>query len=95
VYDDLCSYTVSEWTVVDTAVARGAGGIPAWPSVSLAANERQGEESEAYRVVFVTDSDRYTYVPDTAAEFAAFTPGSRWLLTISGLGSITGIEPAP
>lgn len=95
VYDDLCSYTVSEWTVVDTAVARGAGGIPAWPTVSLAANERQGEESEAYRVVFVTDSDRYTYAPDTAAEFAAFTPGSRWLLTVSGFGSITGLEPAP
>ena len=95
VYDDLCSYTVSEWTVVDTAVARGTGGIPSWPSLSLATNERQGEESEVYSVVFVTDSDRYTYTPSNAAEFAALTPGSRWLLTVSGFGGITGIEPAP
>ena len=95
VYDDLCSYTVTEWTVVDTAVARGTGGLPSWPSVSLATDERQGQESETYRVVFATDSDRYTYAPSSAAEFAGFTPGSRWLLTINGFGSITGIDPAP
>jgi DNA-directed RNA polymerase subunit RPC12/RpoP len=95
VYDDLCAYTVAEWTVVDTAVARGTGVIPSWPSVSLAATERQGEESEVYSVVFVTDSDRYTYTPSNAAEFATFTPGSHWLLTVSGFGGITGIEPAP
>ena len=95
VYDDLCSYTISEWTVIDTAVARGTGGVPSWPSVSLATDERQGDESESYTVVLATDSDRYTYTPSTAAEFATFTPGSRWILTVNGFGSLTGIEPAP
>jgi len=95
VYDNLCSFTVSEWTVVDTAVARGTDGYPAWPSVSLSVGERQGDESESYSVVFVTDTDRYTYTPSSAAEFAAFTPGSRWMLTIGGFGGITDVEPAP
>jgi hypothetical protein len=95
VYDDLCSYTVSEWTVIDTAVARGSNTNPSWPSVSLSAGEREGQERESYTVVFVTDSERYTYEPSTAAEFARFVPGSRWLLTVSGFGGITDIEPAP
>jgi hypothetical protein len=95
VYDDLCSYTIPEWTVIDTIVARGTNGVPTWPSASLAGNERQGQESEAYSVVLATDSDRYTYTPSTASEFTAFTPGSRWVLTVNGFGGITGIEPAP
>jgi Double zinc ribbon len=95
VYDSRCSYTIEEWAVVDTEVASGSYGVPAWPSFSLASNERKGEASESYSVVFVTDEGRYTYTPDSAAEFSTFTDGSEWLLEISGFGSITGIEPAP
>ena len=95
VYDTLCSYTVEEWAVIDTAVASGTYSAPAWPSFSLAGNERQGDASESYSVVLLTDDGRYTYTPDSASEFSSFTVGSEWLLEISGFGSVTGIEPAP
>ncbi len=95
VYDDLCSYTAEEWTVVDTAVSSGAAGLPAWPSLSLAVNERQGEQTESYTVVFQTDDGRYTYTPASASEFTAFSIGSRWILEISGFGSISSLQPAP
>jgi hypothetical protein len=94
VYDYLCTYAIEEWSVIDTVVASGASGVPTWPSVSLASNERQGDSSESYSVVFVTDDGRYTYTPDSAAEFSAFSVGSEWLLEISGFGSVTGAEPA-
>lgn len=95
VYDDYCAYTAQAWTVVDTIVARGSNPSPSWPTVSLAANERRGEETESFEVRFVSDSESYTYVPPGATEFAAFVPGSRWLLTVNGFGAITDVEPAP
>jgi hypothetical protein len=94
VYDNLCSYTVEEWAVIDTVASSGTYGAPAWPSISLAANERQGDADESYSVVFVTEDGRYTYTPASAAEFSYFTIGSQWVLEISGFGSITGVEPA-
>jgi hypothetical protein len=95
VYDNLCSYTVEEWRVVDTLVSSSTYGTPAWPSVSLASDERQGETRESYSVVFVTDDGRYTYAPSSSTEFSRFTVGSEWLLKVSAFGSISGIEPAP
>jgi hypothetical protein len=95
VYDELCTYTAEEWAVVDTIVSGGAAGLPSWPSVSLAANQRQGEQTESYSVVFVTDKGHYTYTAASASEFSAFSIGSRWILEVSGLGSITSLQPAP
>jgi Double zinc ribbon len=95
VYDSLCSYTVEEWTVVDTAISSGTNQAPTWPSFSLASNQRQGDASESYSVVLVTDDGRYTYTPESAAEFSNFTIGSDWVLEINGLGSVTSIKPAP
>ena len=95
VYDDRCTYTIPEWTVVDTAVASGTGNAPAWPVMSLSSDERPGEQTQTYSVVFVTGNDSYTYTPQDEAEYAAYVPGSRWLLVLNGLGAITSIEPAP
>jgi ribosomal protein L40E len=95
VYDYLCSYTIEEWSVVDTLATSGTYGAPAWPSLSLASDQRQGDVRESYSVVFATDDGRYTYTPDSAAEFSYFSIGSQWILEVSGFGSITGIEPAP
>ena len=94
VYDDRCTYTLPEWTVVDTAVASGTGNLPAWPAMSLASDERAGEQTQTYSVVFVTANDSYGYAPANEAEYAAYVPGSQWLLVINGLGDSTSIEPA-
>lgn len=95
VYDELCSYTIQDWTVIDTVVSSGASGSPAWPSMSLGVDERQGEQTESYSVVFETDDGRYTYSPSSASEYSDFSTGSRWNLQVNAFGSITSLEPAP
>jgi hypothetical protein len=95
VYDQLCTYTVDEWVVVETERASGDDLTPSWPEIRLAADERQGAEHESFRVILVADGEALTYAPETVTEFAMFAPGSEWTVTISGLGAIVAIEPAP
>jgi hypothetical protein len=95
VYEQMCSYNVNEWVVIDTRRASGDDLNPEWPAVPLAAqDERRGAEHESYRVTLRSDGDTFSYVPSTASEFAAFLPASEWTVTINGLGAIVGVEPA-
>jgi hypothetical protein len=96
VYEPRCTYTVDEWSVVDTRSASGSDLNAQWPEVVLAGDdERRGAEAETYDVTLRSDDDVYTYDPSTAAEFADFAVGSQWAVTINGLGAIVAIEPAP
>jgi hypothetical protein len=95
VYDQRCTYTVDEWSVVETRRAAGSDLDPHWPEVALDGDgERRGAEGETYDVTLRSEDDVYTYEPPTAAEFAAFAVGSQWAVTINGLGAIVEIEPA-
>jgi len=95
VYEQMCTYTVNEWAVVETRRASGSDLDPEWPEVRLAgADERRGAEGETYDVTLRSDGDVFTYEPSTAAEFAAFAVGSQWTVTVSGLGAIVAVEPA-
>lgn len=95
VQDQYCSFTRLQWTVVDTVAARGTDLTPYWPALNLQNQQREGNRSEDFRVEFVSGSDRYTYNPASAQEFANYKIGSRWKLTVNGLGSIVHTEPAP
>jgi ribosomal protein L40E len=94
VYDDYCEYSTQQWVVIDTVVARGQDANPRWPSPALSADQRFGQRDENYVVIFTAGDKTYQYQPRSEAEFARFTPGSRWRLKINGLGSITSVEPA-
>lgn len=93
VYDSYCTYTVMEWQVVDQVVAQGSDLQPAWPSLSLAAGQQEGDHQEEYEVTFSADGQTYHYTVADAATFAQFVPGSRWTLKINAFGVLTSVSP--
>jgi hypothetical protein len=95
VYEQLCTYRVNEWVVAETRRSSGDDLNPVWPEIQLAADdERRGAEHESYGVTLLSEGEQLTYAPPTASEFAAFLPGSEWMVTLNGLGAIVGVEAA-
>ena len=93
VYQDYCDYTVKEWQNVDQAVARGSNLNLAWPNLQLQTGQRQGEQQEAYVVVFATEKGNLEYRLTNPDEFTRFTPGSNWVLVLNGFNQIVSVEP--
>jgi membrane protease subunit (stomatin/prohibitin family) len=94
VYDQFCSYRALDWQVITTPSLSGSDLSPEWPSVSLATDQRRGAEHESYSVVLEAGGDTYTYSPDDAQAYQAFSPGSVWDLQVNGFGSIVDLQPA-
>lgn len=95
VSEQYCSFTRLQWSVINTIESRGTDLQPTWPLFSLATGEKEGNRAEEYRVTFDSGGQQYTYTPDTAADFARFQRGTRWNLTVNGIGAITSLQPAP
>jgi hypothetical protein len=95
VYEPLCSYTIEEWSVVDTLRRTGDDLTPVWPEIDLRSGQREGAQGETYTVFFVGDGDERSFSPESAAEFAVFSVGSEWTIVVNGLGAIVSVEPAP
>ena len=93
VYDTYCSYTVLEWQVVDQLVAQGSNLQPAWPSLSLASDQREGDRVEEFVVTFSAGGQLYRYTVPDASTFAQFAPGSQWTLKINTFGVLTSVSP--
>jgi hypothetical protein len=89
-----CSYTVDEWTTVQTYTLEGNSLQPMYEDPSLASGQRVGEESEELTVTFSTaNGEQETYSPDTISEFQQFAVGSTWTLKMNALGGVIGVEP--
>ncbi len=95
VYDAWCTYTTTEWAVVDTLVTQGRDLQPEWPATRLDNNQRLGDGQETYVVVLAADDRQIQYRVSNEEAFREFEPGSRWRITLNGFGDVTGIEPAP
>ncbi len=95
IYDDWCEYTQLEWQVADRVVASGSDLQPEWPTLTLSSGQREGERSETYVVVFDADNRQFDYSVADATAFAAFEPGSAWVLAVDGFGNIDDLKPAP
>ena len=85
---------VQEWRRVNTAKASGNDYDPRWPDVRLAANQREGERGERYKVLFQTETKTYTYATSNLDQFRACQIGSRWAIKTNALGGIHSIAPA-
>lgn len=94
VYDDMCSYHVDEWRVVDMVELTGSGFSPEWPVASLQPRQRLGAGHEEYQCVIHANDRVYDYTPSTFAEYQACQPGSQWKLQVNTFNSIMSIEPA-
>jgi hypothetical protein len=89
-----CSYTVDEWTTIQTYTLDGNNLQPIYEDPSLSSGQRVGQESEELTVTFSTpNGEQETYSPDTISEFQQFTMGSTWTLKMNALGGVVGVEP--
>ena len=93
VYDDLCTFTELQWRDFDLVSLTGDDLEPEWPEPSLAQDQRLGESSEAYEVVFNADGQTYTYHPDDFAEYVQFEEGSSWILEVNTFNNVRSVTP--
>ena len=94
VMDDWCEYSTLAWTKgVREVVSEGSDFNTFWPQLTLARNEREGERSESYTVVFLSDDKSYRYHPRSAEDFRRFKIGTEWEITTNALGGVTSVSP--
>jgi hypothetical protein len=92
--EQYCSYTVDEWTTIQTYTLDGNDLQPIYESPNLSSDQRLGSESEQLTVVFSTgDGEQKEYSPSSIAEYQQFQVGSTWTLRMNALGGITSVEP--
>ena len=89
-----CSYTLDEWTTIQTYTLDGNDLQPLYDSPNFSSGQRLGQESEELTVTFSTSNgEQETYSPSSVSEFQQFTPGSTWTLKLNALGSVVNVEP--
>jgi hypothetical protein len=88
-----CSYTVDEWTTIQTYKLEGNDMRPVYDSPNVSNNQRTGNETEEFSVAFSTENGTETYSPGSLSEFQQFTIGSTWKLKTNALGGIVSVEP--
>ena len=89
-----CSYTVDEWTTIQTYTLDGNTLQPIYDSPNVSSGQRLGQESEELTVTFSTENgEQETYSPGTVSEFQQFASGSTWTLKLNALGGIVSVEP--
>src|SRR5215207_919833 len=89
-----CSYTVDEWTTIQTYTLDGNDLRPIYDSPNVSGGQRLGQESEDLTVTFSTgNGEQETYSPDNVSEFQQFSLGSTWTLKMNALGGVVSVEP--
>ena len=89
---DYCSYTVDEWTTIQTYTLDGHDFSPQYSQPSLSSDQRLGNQSVTLTVYFTSEGEEYTYTPDDLGEFQQFAIGSTWTLKLNALGGVVGVE---
>jgi ribosomal protein L40E len=89
-----CSYTVDEWTVIQSYTSEGNDLFPVWENPSIVSDQRRGEDTATYTVYFTSSEENYTYNPGTLQEYQKYDIGSEWSLRLNALGGIVSVEPA-
>lgn len=87
-----CSYTMDEWTTIQTYTLDGHDLSPIYASPSVSSGQRLGNESVTYTVTFTSGGETYTYTPDDLSEFQQFVVGSTWTLRLNALGGVVSVE---
>ena len=90
--DEYCSYTVDEWTTIQTYDLEGFDLDPQYAQPSLFSGQREGSSSTELRVYFDTSDGELAYSPGTVSEFQQFQPGSTWTLQLNAVGNVLGVE---
>ena len=88
-----CSYTVDEWTTIQTYPLEGNDLQPAYDDPNISSGQRLGNESEELTVTFSTPDGEEIYSPAKVSEFQQYTIGSTWTLRMNLAGSVVSVEP--
>jgi ribosomal protein L40E len=88
-----CSYTVDEWTTIQTYPLEGNDLRPIYESPNIASDQRLGNPSEDLTVVFSTPDGEETYSPNSVSEFQQYSIGSTWTLRMNAIGGVVSVEP--
>ena len=90
--DTYCSYTLDEWSTVQTYTLDGNDLNPVYSEPSLTSGQRVGTSSETLTVYFDTSKGQKTYTPDSVSEFQQFQIGSTWTLKMNAVGGVLSVE---
>jgi ribosomal protein L40E len=90
--DSYCSYTVNEWSTIQTYTLDGNDLNPVYSTPSLTDNQRTDTSSETLTVYFDTSKGQKTYSPDSVSEFQQFQIGSTWTLKMNAVGGVLSVE---
>jgi hypothetical protein len=86
-----CSYTVDEWTTIQTYTLQGNDLAPVYDDPSLSSGQRLGSTSEQLTIYFSTPDGQETYSPGSISEFQEFQIGSTWTLKMNALGGVVSV----
>jgi hypothetical protein len=89
---EYCSYTVDEWTTIQTYDLSGYDLYPQYEQPTTYGQQRLGSTSQEYTVTFSTPDGTETYSPSSETEFQQFQIGSTWTIKLNALGSIVSVE---
>ncbi len=93
IYDDICTYSVIEWSEIDTVSLSGNDFSQEWPDPVLSDEQRLGEGSETYTIYFDTNDGDYTYSVKDYETFQQFQIGTKWNLEINTFGTVVSVTP--
>jgi hypothetical protein len=88
-----CSYTVDEWTTVQSYDLSGYDLYPQYDQPSVYNSQRLGNPTEKFTVTFSTPDGEQNYSPGSVNEFQQFQIGSTWTIKLNALGSVISVEP--
>lgn len=87
-----CSYTVDEWTTIQTYTLDGYDFYPQYSQPSIFSGQRLGDETLEMTVSFAADGEEYLYHPKSQEEFQYYSEGSSWTLHLNAVGSVVSVE---
>ena len=90
--DEYCSYTVDEWTTIQTYDLEGFDLYPQYAQPSLFSGQREGSSSTELRVYFDTSDGELVYSPGSVSDFQQFQKGSTWTLKLNAVGNVLSVE---
>jgi hypothetical protein len=92
VYDTKYTYEIDKWSVSRTARATGSDHSPTWPDTNLSSDEREGERTESYTVIFTDENGEDHTLELSFEEWRGYEAGQNVTLKFNALGDLSEVD---